>query len=166
MANQGRHILESVTPSIITETASLAAISARQEGNSTSSIGSETPPKDIDIFELAPLPAGATLHAVAVSVQCFKWGRITVPPRVAFIASGFSAPATPEDTDGIPARWKRVQEWRKQKGKLESFMRGGWRDGTDEEKAFWDFDEYEEEANRNAEQFKTIRGMMDQFKGV
>ncbi|KAG8973438.1 hypothetical protein FRC05_008829 [Tulasnella sp. 425] len=63
------------------------------------------PPAGMDFSKLRkPLPEGAVVHCVAVSLYCFKTGRITIPPRVAFIASGFGDPSK--------QRWFRVQDLR------------------------------------------------------
>ncbi|KAF9512559.1 hypothetical protein BS47DRAFT_1486230 [Hydnum rufescens UP504] len=74
-------------------------------------------------------PEGATVHAVAISQYCFKFGRITVPPRVALIASGFGAagliPNLPPSAPGHgKTRWDRLQDVRagkEGKGKLKNY---------------------------------------------
>lgn len=50
------------------------------------------------------LPEGALLHCIHVSSYCFKHGRITIPPRVALVVSGFGDPQR--------KRWDRVQDIR------------------------------------------------------
>lgn len=87
---------------------------------------------------LASLPTNAVLHCISVSSYCFKHGRITVPPRVALVASGFG--------DATKGRWTRLQELRKAK-KLVPLIRGGWReeeDGSGKFKDFWQLEEFEE----------------------
>lgn len=101
-----------------------------------------------------PIPEGAVLHATVVSVYCFKHGRITVPPRVAMISTGF----------GSEKRWDQVQAWRKE-GKLKAMLRGGWKEGTEAERSFWDFEEYEAEGNRKAEELKKMRVTLDAMGG-
>lgn len=78
---------------------------AASSAPSTSKIEAESAePESWRINTLPELPAGAVLHCVHVSTYCFKHNRITVPPRVALIASGFGDPAV--------GRWDRVQEIR------------------------------------------------------
>lgn len=78
---------------------------AASSAPSTSKIEVEpAEPESWRINNLPELPAGAVLHCVHVSTYCFKHNRITVPPRVALIASGFGDPAV--------GRWDRVQEIR------------------------------------------------------
>jgi hypothetical protein len=87
---------------------------------------------------LALLPEGANLHCIAVSACCFKTGRITIPPRVALISSGFGDPSAD--------RWTRLQELRREH-KLLPLLRGGYKE--EEELAhgklrdFWRLGEYE-----------------------
>lgn len=111
------------------------------------------------------IPADATLNAVCVTQYCFKHGRVTVPPRVAFIASGF----------GDPARWERLMEVRKQENGDEAMrrlMRGGWKDqdqaregkgGFDE--GFWDFNECEERGLRAGDKLKSMRFVLGSLGG-
>jgi hypothetical protein len=49
--------------------------------------------------KLAVMPEsdGATLHCVAVSVMCFKMGRITVPPAIVLATEGLTRSPTPAD---------------------------------------------------------------------
>lgn len=60
---------------------------------------------------------GTVLHCVAISVYCFKLGRITVPPRVALSICGFGA----DKNDGA-----RISLMKKE-GKLRQFLEAGWR---------------------------------------
>ncbi|KAG8916747.1 hypothetical protein FRC00_014443 [Tulasnella sp. 408] len=103
------------------------------------------PPIGMDLSKLRkPLPEGAVVHCVAVSLYCFKIGRITIPPRVAFIASGFGDPSK--------QRWFRVQDLRfsppdpmlagkGKKGKdavtnrMTDMLKGGWK--TDDHIPVW-----------------------------
>lgn len=71
---------------------------------------------------------GTVLHCVAISVYCFKLGRITVPPRVALSICGIGA----SNSDGT-----RVSLM-KQAGKLRYFLETGWRD-----EGGWDLPEFE-----------------------
>lgn len=102
------------------------------------------------------LPEDATLHAVAVSQYCFKHGRMTVPPRVAFIASGF----------GDPARWERLMEIRKQTGGLKEMgrlMKGGWKDESWGD--FWDFKDCEPRGRKAGDQLRRLRFVMSALAG-
>ncbi|KAF9512560.1 hypothetical protein BS47DRAFT_1345337 [Hydnum rufescens UP504] len=108
------------------------------------------------ISAMPALPEGAVLHCVHVSSYCFKIGRITIPPRVAIVASGFG--------DKSKGRWERVQEIRntrgargdfskKEKGRgrgevggLRGILGGGWR--KYEAEGLWDLPEYEEARDR------------------
>ncbi|KAG8981678.1 hypothetical protein FRB90_007071, partial [Tulasnella sp. 427] len=103
------------------------------------------PPIGIDLSKIRkPLPEGAVVHCVAVSLYCFKIGRITIPPRVAMIASGFGDPSK--------QRWFRVQDLRfsapdpmlagkGKKGKdavtnrMTDMLKGGWK--TDDHVPSW-----------------------------
>jgi hypothetical protein len=103
------------------------------------------------------LPPDATLHAVAVSQYCFKMGRLTVPPRVAFIASGF----------GDPARWERLMTIREQPGgakEIRKLMQGGWKD-TETWGDFWDFKDCEPRARKAGDQLKKLRFVMGALAG-
>jgi hypothetical protein len=94
-----------------------------------------------------PEPDGAVLHAVAVSLLCFKIGRITIPPPVLFALEGFS-PSPPPSADGSkPAPYsvdnpppifaEKAQPLRRNKKELAKFLRGGWRDVPEGER-WWE----------------------------
>jgi hypothetical protein len=98
--------------------------------------GAATPSAAVQ-HALASLPDNANLHCVSVSSYCFKNGRITIPPRVALVASGFG--------DVSEDRWTRLQELRKAK-KIVPLIRGGWREeeeGDGQFKDFWRLEEFE-----------------------
>ncbi|KAF8315828.1 hypothetical protein DL93DRAFT_2166432 [Clavulina sp. PMI_390] len=102
------------------------------------------------------IPEDATLNAVAVSQYCFKSGRITVPPRVAFITSGF----------GDPARWERLMEIRKAPGgvkEMKRLLRGGWKDESWGD--FWEFKDVEPRARAAGDQFSKLRFVMGALAG-
>lgn len=102
------------------------------------------------------IPADATLHAVTVSQYCFKHGRVTVPPRVAFIASGF----------GDPARWERLMAIRKQHDGLKEMkrlMKGGWKDESWGD--FWDFKDCEPRGTKAGNQLRKLRFVMGALAG-
>jgi hypothetical protein len=85
-----------------------------------------------------PLP-NATVHCIAVSSCCFKSGRLTVPPRVALVTSGFG--------DGVSDKWRRLQELRRT-NQLLPLLRGGFRAEemeSGEIRRFWGLDEFEKE---------------------
>lgn len=113
---------------------------------------------------LPPIPDGAVLHAVHVSSYCFKQGRITVPPRVLFVACGFG------DQTKIN-RWERVQQIRNTRTGKEGFfgnlgvkkdtrglrgvLAGGWK--KYEKEGLWDLPEFEERRKRGVEAFGRLR---------
>ena len=116
------------------------------------SAGVSTPNPSGVTIETPPVPEGAILHATAVSQYCCKFGRITVPPRVAFIVSGF----------GDPKRWERLQrvrEGKEGKGKLKELLKGGWKDESEGD--FWDFEECEPEGLRRGAQMRHLRDVME-----
>lgn len=103
------------------------------------------------------LPPDVTLHAVAVSQYCFKLGRVTVPPRVAFIASGF----------GDPERWERLMTIRRQPGgakEIRKLMQGGWKD-RETWGEFWDFKDCEPRGRQGGDQLKKLRFIMGAVAG-
>ena len=103
------------------------------------------------------MPSDVTLHAVAVSQYCSKLGRITVPPRVAFIASGF----------GEPARWERLMTIRRQPGgakEIRKLMQGGWKD-RETWGDFWDFKDCEPRGRKAGDQLKKLRFVMGAIAG-
>jgi len=143
-----------VRPETTTTTADSSAIPSGfvSPAPGLSSGGISTPnPSRINI-ETPPVPEGATLHATAVSQYCCKFGRITVPPRVAFIVSGF----------GDPNRWERLQrirEGKEGKGKMKELLKGGWK--NESEGDFWDFKECEPEGLRRGAQIRHLKDVME-----
>ncbi|KAF8316484.1 uncharacterized protein EI90DRAFT_3158886 [Cantharellus anzutake] len=118
-----------------------------------SSNGGASTPSGTRIFiETPPVPEGAILHATGVSQYCFKFGRITVPPRVAYIVSGF----------GDTRRWERLQrvrEGKEGKGKLSQLLSGGWKDTSEGD--FWSFEEFEAEGLKRGAQMKLLKEVME-----
>lgn len=111
-----------------------------------------TPDTSRIFIEAASVPEGAMLHATAVSQYCFKHGRITVPPRVAFIVSGFG------NTD----RWDRLKSLRQTKEGRKKFiqlLRGGWKDESEGD--FWSFAECEPEGIKRGTLIKGLRDVME-----
>ncbi|KAG8960726.1 hypothetical protein FRC03_006229 [Tulasnella sp. 419] len=113
------------------------------------------------------VPENAVLHCVAISTYCFKIGRITVPPNVAFVGSGFGS----RDR----RRWFRIQNLRFSsqgasksnkdavKNRMSDMFRGEWK--TDNEvPGFWELDEYEEERKLRME--KIFGGIHEGFKAL
>jgi hypothetical protein len=129
--------------------------------------GATSPATPHPLLSAYPIPEGATLHAVAISQYCFKFGRITVPPRVALIVSGFGDPAViPNLPPSAPghgkARWDRLQDVRagkEGKGKLKELLKGGWKDESEGD--FWAFEEFEAEARRRSEVYRQLKVIMD-----
>ncbi|SRR5258707_2210583 len=116
--------------------------------------GRSTPDNSRIVIETSPVPEGAILHATAVSQYCFKHGRITVPPRVGFIASGFG------NTD----RWDRLKSLRRTKEGQKKFvqlLRGGWKDESEGD--FWSFAECEPEGVKRG---TLIKGLKDVMEGL
>jgi len=104
-----------------------------------------------------PLPEGAVIHCVAVSLYCFKIGRLTIPPKVAFIAAGFGAPEK--------RRWLRVQGLRFSpdptskdgvKNMMTDMLKGGYKADNGGGDRFWELDEFEE---------RRVQAMEDIFDG-
>jgi hypothetical protein len=142
-----------------------------------------------------PEPDGATLNCIAVSIGCFKMGRITVPPAIALACEGFSR--SPITSDGgkkysktnPPSSWtEHAQPLRTQKNAKEfqyvhillvarpaslthtcrKFIRGGWRDIPAGER-WWDDamgGEVEEQRHERMEVFKVFRESMEAVRGM
>ncbi|KAF8316320.1 hypothetical protein DL93DRAFT_2078039 [Clavulina sp. PMI_390] len=136
------------------------------------------------------LPEGAVLHATALSVYCFKSGRVTVPPRIGLILSGFGRPSTipvskdpafplftPTETHS--AKWDAYSRWGAltslrlpHEGKnrnMVNILRGGWKDangGNDKlGEGFWNLEELESEGQRRAVELRRSRDVMDSLAG-
>jgi len=109
-----------------------------------------------DNIKPVPVPEGATLHAISVSQYCYKHGRVTVPPRVALVLSGFGKPERARE------RWDKLLAMRDDKRKIRDLMRGGWKsdDGGGLGASFWDF-EFEEEGQKRGQEIKRARLVMD-----
>lgn len=149
----------------------------------------ETQPAHVSpsvLSAMPTLPEGAVLHCIHVSSYCFKHGRITIPPRVALVASGFGDPQR--------KRWERVQDIRDTRkypidavylsssspsnypsssspsttgemGQeqsswtgLRAILRGGWRQY--EHEGLWDLPEYEDQRLAALEAFGNLRAQM------
>jgi len=77
-------------------------------------------------------PDGAVVYTVAIAQLCFKIGRITVPPELAYAMNGLAS------TEGYshenpPPHWKNVLELCSlehggSRKKMRAFMKGGWKD--------------------------------------
>ncbi|KAI0696176.1 hypothetical protein BC835DRAFT_886995 [Cytidiella melzeri] len=92
-------------------------------------------------------PDGATVHCISVSVQCFKIGRMTIPPGLVFTCEGFVG--SPTDPSGVPyslqnppLHFVKAQELQRpdlSKGHLKTFqqfLKGGWKDVPEGERWF------------------------------
>jgi hypothetical protein len=96
-----------------------------------------------------PEPDGATLNCVAVSVMCFKHGRITVPPAIVMAADGLVAPLSSASGGADAKEYSRANpppHWtahaqkarsQAQTKSYQTFLRGGWKDVPQEER-WWD----------------------------
>ncbi|KDQ21709.1 hypothetical protein BOTBODRAFT_61344 [Botryobasidium botryosum FD-172 SS1] len=83
---------------------------------------------------VAIIDPAAVVHCVSVSTYCFKIGRVTVPPRIALVTSGFGNPNK--------GRWERVQKMRKD-NTIKDFLRGGWKTDEGNATGLWDLEECE-----------------------
>ena len=92
-------------------------------------------------------PDGATVHCIGVSTQCFKIGRITIPPSLVFTCEGFTGSPTdpsgkPYSLDNPPPHFAKAQELQKPdlaKGHLKTFQKflaGGWKEVPEGERWF------------------------------
>ncbi|KAG8892693.1 hypothetical protein FRB99_002497 [Tulasnella sp. 403] len=110
------------------------------------------------------LPEGSLTHCIAVSLYCFKTGRITIPPRVAFITAGFGDPSKqrwfhvqglrfskpdPTPADKLDAKGGKGKS--ATKNRMTGILRGDWRtdqvDGWEpsgDGSSFWELREYEQ----------------------
>lgn len=134
----------------------LDPFSPSSSSSSDSGSGSPTDRQALIDAVRVKIPADATLNAIVVSQYCFKHGRITVPPRVAFIASGF----------GEPSRWEQLMEIRRRKDGLKEMkrlMRGGWKD--EEWGNFWDFEDCEPRGRQAGDVLKKLRDVMGVVAG-
>ncbi|KZT67849.1 hypothetical protein DAEQUDRAFT_672424 [Daedalea quercina L-15889] len=89
-------------------------------------------------------PDGATLNCIAVTVGCFKIGRITVPPALVLAVEGFTAPnagTDPYSMKNPPPFWKEAQKLVGQDPtdlrKLKALYAGEWRE-VPEGKRWWE----------------------------
>ncbi|KAJ4473015.1 hypothetical protein J3R30DRAFT_3296605 [Lentinula aciculospora] len=138
-----------------------APVSSGGVSMSSTPLNSPTPVPPTDMDKLASKllateePDGATLHTITVSQMCFKMGRITVPPAVIFAINGLCVPSTPTldstfDTlapetyspANPPPHWDKVKSIASRLhggsiGKLQSFLRGGWKDVPEGER-WWE----------------------------
>lgn len=112
------------------------------------------------------LPEGATLHATTMTVYCFKHGRVTVPPRIGLILSGFGSSSKANE------RWNKLARVRTEKGgkRMKDILRGGWKEennagGEDLGAGFWDFEDFESEGQRRAKELRRVRDVMDSLAG-
>lgn len=95
-------------------------------------------------------------------MYCFKSGRVTVPPTVALVLSGFGNDRSKFDALA-PLRLEK-------KGKtMRETLRGGWKadnGGSDKlGKGFWSLGELDVEGNRRAEELRRARDVMDSLAG-
>lgn len=128
-------------------------------GNGHTNGTGATPPRAF--IHPIPIPENATLHATSISQYCYKHGRVTVPPRVALITSGFGSPSRAQE------RWNALLPLRDNPKKMKELLRGGWRDanGGGLGKGFWDFEEFEEEGLRRGAEIRRVRDVMDALAG-
>jgi hypothetical protein len=158
-AEFGASETNSAIPSGIASPAELSSTGS----SSSSSLNGATfgqAPITYDNIKPIPIPEGATLHAISISQYCYKHGRVTVPPRVAFILSGFGTPEKAKE------RWDKLLAIRDDKRNIRDLMRGGWKseDGGGLGAGFWDF-EFEKEGQKRGQEIKRAREVMDALAG-
>jgi hypothetical protein len=115
---------------------------------------------------------GWTLHAISVSLGCFKIGRITVPPAVMLPYNGLSSSGGYSRTNP-PPHWNHVQSLLAGSrggsvNKMQEFMKGGWRDVPENER-WWETalaGEVEDKRLANLEAFKAIKKDYDIAKSL
>ena len=110
-------------------------------GDSTSQLDTETALKAVTAGLTGEEPDGATLYTIVISRNCFKIGRITVPPGIVFAANGFTGVSGHSLANPHP-EWSEAE--RTMSGhlggsakKLKKFLTGGWRDIPESER-WWD----------------------------
>ena len=110
-------------------------------GGSTSQLDTETALKAVTAGLTGEEPDGATLYTIVIAQNCFKIGRITVPPGIVFAANGFTG-VSGHSLDNPHPEWSEAR--RIMSGhlggspkKLKKFMTGGWRDVPESER-WWD----------------------------
>ncbi|KIJ12451.1 hypothetical protein PAXINDRAFT_101242 [Paxillus involutus ATCC 200175] len=92
-------------------------------------------------------PDGAILHCVAVSLVCFKYGRITIPPAVVLGTEGYTKPPCPDSGMSAyshanpPPNWVKSQAIRVaptgNMANFQAFLKSGWRDVPESER-WWE----------------------------
>jgi hypothetical protein len=124
----------------------------------------------------APEPDGATVHCVAVSVQCFKIGRITIPPELVLTCEGFTGvradpTGRPYSLANPPAAFVSAQALQRPdlpKGHMRTFQRflqGGWKDVPSGERWFEGAMGPSVEERRKAN-LEAIRGVTEGMEGA
>jgi hypothetical protein len=112
--------------------------------------------KSVSNIIAAVEPDGAILHTIAVSQLCFKFGRITIPPSVAFAVNGLTGL---DSSSNPPPHWDKVRELAaKEAGgsrkKMAEFLKGGWRNVPEGER--WWEQAFADVAERNAANLKDV----------
>ncbi|TDL14763.1 hypothetical protein BD410DRAFT_733639 [Rickenella mellea] len=100
------------------------------------------------------LKEGETLHAVALSHVCYKYGRITIPPALVFASVGFCL---------SEEQWTHVSGLR-QRRELVGLMKGGWKDVPESER-WWDAAMGKVEGQRIANS-SVVRKVRDGIEGA
>ncbi|TFK24182.1 hypothetical protein FA15DRAFT_669828 [Coprinopsis marcescibilis] len=127
-------------------------------------------------------PDGYQVHTVAISRICFKVGRITVPPTVVLALHGMSSETVPGAEE--PPHWDKVRDTfarlTMKDGKMPStgtfsdaqalakFLKGGWKDVTDDKLKWWDraFDSVRQENNERLQKLRLLVGGLNAAEKV
>jgi hypothetical protein len=109
--------------------------------------------------ELSPLPEGAVLNSLGVTIYCFKCGRITVPPSIPLIICGMG--------EHGKDRWPVLLDIRK-KGGLPKVLKGGWKGeyadvGGDAAYKFWELEGCRE---RNRKSMVILNKLKEGMEGL
>jgi len=98
-------------------------------------------------------PDGSTVHCVALSRCCWKFGRITIPASLALACNGYGL---------TPSQWAHVRGIR-DRGEMPAFLKGGWKEVTGER--WWEVamgvPEIEERRVRNLEKIVGVKDSLD-----
>ncbi|KAF8837537.1 hypothetical protein BDN67DRAFT_972879 [Paxillus ammoniavirescens] len=123
-------------------------------------------------------PDGAILHCVAVSLVCFKYGRITTPPAVVLGTEGYSKPPCPNSCISAysnanpPPNWVKSQAIRVaptgNMANFQAFLKNGWRDVPESER-WWEEalgGPVEEKRRANLEILESLKFGLDRARSI
>ncbi|KIK91758.1 hypothetical protein PAXRUDRAFT_830552 [Paxillus rubicundulus Ve08.2h10] len=123
-------------------------------------------------------PDGAILHCVAVSLLCFKYGRITIPPAVVLGAEGYTKPPCPDSCISSyshanpPPNWVKSQAIRVaptgNMPNFQAFLKSGWRDVPESER-WWEKalgGPVEEKRRANLDILESLKSGLDHARSI